>query len=403
MDLRFAICDLRLSSPRPRVAASPRPLASLSPRPRVSASPRPHSRPGFTFTEILFAVMILGIGFIMVAAIFPVAIQQTEANNQETIAASIGRSATGFVEKVAQGQAIILNPNPLAWPPSPSQPQTATPGSPNAPTSVLAPTFESSPTPLIPLFMAGQTTLIIPGEVWSFREPKRDPYTYSFGTTHPPHWPLLWNGIARNLVVPSDPRFAAVVMYKRDLIAQKVVVSTPLPTFHPAPFAQVIVIGVQARNKQVYTMAGSPSDIFVLPNSPTPPTLVPKLFTGIKITRNALGVSQITVGNAANSPIAENTYVVISRDFTFALNDPQQRYGHFNGRIFRIGNFVGGNTWELAPGSDLTTGDSTVLNGRNLVADVLVVGRAVDPNNPNQFTGLAQDVSVYSSYVQIPN
>ena len=32
---------------------------------------------GFSFTEVLFAVIILGIGFIMIAAIFPVALMQS--------------------------------------------------------------------------------------------------------------------------------------------------------------------------------------------------------------------------------------------------------------------------------------------------------------------------------------
>ena len=39
---------------------------------------------GFSFTEVLFAVMILGIGFIMVAAIFPVAIQQATTVNRSS-------------------------------------------------------------------------------------------------------------------------------------------------------------------------------------------------------------------------------------------------------------------------------------------------------------------------------
>jgi type II secretory pathway pseudopilin PulG len=43
-------------------------------------------RTAFTFAEVLFAVMILGIGFIMVAAILPVAIQQSQANLEESAA-----------------------------------------------------------------------------------------------------------------------------------------------------------------------------------------------------------------------------------------------------------------------------------------------------------------------------
>jgi len=52
-------------------------------------------RGGFSFTEVLFAVMILGIGFIMIAGIFPVAIGQTAASQEETIGAAAARSAVG--------------------------------------------------------------------------------------------------------------------------------------------------------------------------------------------------------------------------------------------------------------------------------------------------------------------
>lgn len=65
--------------------------ASIAP-PRRAAQRHLRYR-GMNFIEILFAVMILGIGFIMVAAIFPVAIQQSKANTDETTAARIAQSA----------------------------------------------------------------------------------------------------------------------------------------------------------------------------------------------------------------------------------------------------------------------------------------------------------------------
>ena len=45
--------------------------------------------------------MILGVGFIMTAAIFPVAIRQTQLNMEESSAAAIGRDAVSFIERVA--------------------------------------------------------------------------------------------------------------------------------------------------------------------------------------------------------------------------------------------------------------------------------------------------------------
>ena len=46
-------------------------------------------RVGYSFTEVMFAVIVLGIGFIMVAAVFPVAIQQSQATSEETVGASV--------------------------------------------------------------------------------------------------------------------------------------------------------------------------------------------------------------------------------------------------------------------------------------------------------------------------
>jgi len=77
-------------------------------------------RRGFTFTEILFAVILLGIGFIMLAAMFPVAIQQTQLNGEETAGASVGAAGAKYVEQIASEATLPpnggLTPLPLmAW------------------------------------------------------------------------------------------------------------------------------------------------------------------------------------------------------------------------------------------------------------------------------------------------
>src|SRR5688572_24912323 len=56
---------------------------------------------GFNFAEVLFAVMILGIGFIMTAAIFPVALVQTKLTQEETAAASVARGGANYLEQIA--------------------------------------------------------------------------------------------------------------------------------------------------------------------------------------------------------------------------------------------------------------------------------------------------------------
>lgn len=58
-------------------------------------------RRGFSFTEVLFAVMVLGIGFIMIAAMFPVTIQQTKSTLEESVGASMARGALTFLQTQA--------------------------------------------------------------------------------------------------------------------------------------------------------------------------------------------------------------------------------------------------------------------------------------------------------------
>jgi type II secretory pathway pseudopilin PulG len=70
---------------------------------------RATARGGFTFLEVLFAVILLGIGFIMIAAIFPVAIAQNTASANEDQGTLICRSAAQEAQGVASD---------LAFPPT---------------------------------------------------------------------------------------------------------------------------------------------------------------------------------------------------------------------------------------------------------------------------------------------
>src|SRR5437870_2055266 len=73
------------------------PCSSLNPEPRT-LNPA-FSRRGFTFTEVMFAVILLGIGFIMLAGMFPVAIQQTQTNVEESTASTIVQVAAHYLEQ----------------------------------------------------------------------------------------------------------------------------------------------------------------------------------------------------------------------------------------------------------------------------------------------------------------
>src|SRR5579864_3689268 len=201
---------------------------------------------GFSFTEILFAVMILGIGFIMVAAMFPVGIQQTQANSSETIAASLGRTGGGYLDKVAT-TSWLLSTTPTT-------------------TSILLPTFPFPARTLVPIngqwqqakyfnqvqIPVNQTSVVLPGQVWSFDD-ARDGFVDANGASHRD---LLWNAVAGNMIQAADPRYAWVCLYKRDLIATGPLSVKGHPSFstsiQAAPYAQVIMIGIQAGARQSF-------------------------------------------------------------------------------------------------------------------------------------------------------
>src|SRR5712671_3515627 len=101
-NLGTAVCHGRVGR-----ALVPRPLSLV-----------PRSRRGFTFTEVMFAVILLGIGFIMLAGMFPVAIQQTQTNMQESTASTTVQAAHRYLEQTltqADVQPTIV-PGPYPYP-----------------------------------------------------------------------------------------------------------------------------------------------------------------------------------------------------------------------------------------------------------------------------------------------
>lgn len=63
-----------------------------------NAHPHAPARRGFSLVEVLLAVFILGIGLIMVAAIFPVGAKWTAESTQETLAAAIAQNAVETIK-----------------------------------------------------------------------------------------------------------------------------------------------------------------------------------------------------------------------------------------------------------------------------------------------------------------
>src|SRR3954467_13866102 len=101
-------------------------------------------RRGFSFAEVMFAVIVLGVGFIMVAAIFPVAIQQTKSTADDTHAAAGAREAANNLTQSVGYRSDLPALTPVTPVPTTGYPALS--------------------------------TVIIPGQVYSLRDPQPTGY-----------------------------------------------------------------------------------------------------------------------------------------------------------------------------------------------------------------------------------
>lgn len=81
----------------------------------ASACPAAENRRGFTLIEIMFAIAILGVGLIMVAATFPIAIKWTTEDAQKTIGQTIAQSAVAYLYNNFGAGTIDAPPGTTAW------------------------------------------------------------------------------------------------------------------------------------------------------------------------------------------------------------------------------------------------------------------------------------------------
>ena len=323
-------------------------------RPEPVERARSRTSKGFSFTEVLFAVMILGIGFIMVAAIFPVAIHQAKTSTEETTAASVARGAANYLEKIATDSTMPATNNRL-----------------------VAADYDGGVLPL----PAGAP---------------RDSDGYSIGTA--------LNG---SLVVDSNTRYAWIPFYRR--------AGLPWDRTTWSPFAHVIMVPVQVRNRTEFPIAPRVGD-------GTGVLGVAKIRGALRNGVNG-AADTVTFTNEVNLQ-SEGAYLIIadaSQPGSLATNWNLRVAPELNGRIYRLGNRDPNNPiagWELMPGFDFTPitvdADGSALtpaagNGKEEVvgddagdlSDIafFVVGRGRDAGG--NYDGPAQDVSAYSTIVGI--
>jgi hypothetical protein len=310
----------------------------------------------FSFIEVLFAVILLGIGFIMIAGIFPVAIQQTAAVSNETAGTLVLRDAFKKIQAIADA--------PIGYPPS-------TPGTTN---SLFQPTLLGG-TPAVAAF--------------------------SFN---------LMQALGTDSFFTADRRFGWVGFYRRDSAlspyAQVFVIALQNPNFPnyttgfqpgeitsitPAPAIRPPVAPPIPPNTFNY---GANIPPYIAPPAAPPAGVSGAISASFSYDTN----NKSTTVTLTNAPSAVTGAFVLVANNSTATN--------MIGRIFRLGSVpaatpAGTQAFYLQPGSDITDADN--VPGFN--ANVFVIGAApilgANGEYTGPYTGPNQDIAAASAFIRV--
>jgi hypothetical protein len=333
-------------------------------------------RPAFSFAEVLFAIMILGIGFIMVAALFPVALVQSKLTQEETAGASMARGGANYLEQLASNA---------------TMPATGVPAKGLKPVGV---TLEGSEVRALDQMAAVHGSLLLGADqrfAWV-------PFYRRSGTRDPAQ-SGQWSQVAQVYMIPVavrnrsqfDKGVPAVIQQNR---------AGPNP---PAAF------GVARLVANIVDSTAS--------TTPNPDQVDYIEFTDVPANNN--------LSNNGYTAVADGAYVIVASAPPAPpgsnLADPdgaQARVGH----IFRIGNPTPTQPtagyprrWQLVPGNDYVPlgvdndgdGNAEATPEALLGVNVFVVGRSLaDPSAPyaagtNEREATALDIGAYTTFVNI--
>jgi Tfp pilus assembly protein PilV len=344
---------------------------------------RARLRAGFSFTEVLFAVMVLGIGFIMIAAMFPVTIRQTQTTMEETQAANMAKEAMAYLQQIATDE--NFPPTVQGW--DPTNPFT-------------------SPTVPPPAQFVSLTQVM-------------------YNPPLPAQQYAGYYAARGNFINTKNPRYAWVPIYKRGLYLVNGV-------WTPEPLAQVIMIQVQSRNRTEYTSLPQPTatpnvtwndlDIDPLPSAAAPSfpaaTLDAALVPVTLKFNAATQEGEMTFPGYAThltARTATGAYVIIANDQTTGM------VGRSNGRIYQLGPPVDefNQIWNLTPGSEMVPQKGATIqpyedNDINPgtppnISTAYMIGRGyADMTQPHDilkadrgYLGPVQDIGIYTGFIQI--
>jgi hypothetical protein len=331
------------------------------------------SRPrqgGFNFAEVLFAVMILGIGFIMVAAIFPAAMMQTKSTQEESAGASIARGGAGYLNQLANNVTMPATGNEV-W------------------------ALDE-----VPAIRGG---LVLPSDgryAWVPLYRRAGTPANAPGAAPPNPIPTDWSGTAQIFMIPVAVRTSSV--YDKGISR---VAKNPGAGVRPSAVMTAQVVDSTS------TLNTDGVDYIEFPADPAGNYQT--------VAAGAYVIIASTPDRPDDQTTGANEQVHASPTAAHPLG-AWARVGH----IFRIGsatdNQPAGTTytrrWALAPGWDYKPelGDYNNAGGANktdtsndyplvlAAVNVFVVGRAIDPNSSTGERGAnSQDVGAYTSFLSV--
>lgn len=383
---------------------------------------------GFTFTEVMFAVVILGIGFIMIAAIFPVAIRQNAQSAEESVGVTAAERGIAMMQ---------LRANGTLFPPTART--VSVPTNPNIsgfvdyfpPFVALGEAYNSPSGKVLGNDNAAEQWVNVSGDLVSTTDAR-----LGFAMAYARAGLVQYTGVAPNLDVhsPNTARMITVIAQSRDrarfndddataLFSRDTRIpksTTPGVTQWQTQYvdeAQSVATlqFKRLRARFLVGVNGAPDQIQFTSDGSTMTTGGPQPMDGVGAVAPGTFVIVADAGNG------NPTLVKVANNPTTNFN------ARANGRVFRIGNQVGlgGRTvvFELIAGQDITsiplrTGQPAADNsgmdrppyftgsfGTGGICEVLVLGRALrNPATPfnaatNPYVGLPLDIAVYTTTI----
>ncbi|MFT3788992.1 MAG: prepilin-type N-terminal cleavage/methylation domain-containing protein [Tepidisphaeraceae bacterium] len=323
------------------------------------------TRSGFTFIEVLFAVIILGIGMIMIAGMLPVAIKQGQESQQDLVGRAVCDNAYGVIRAMS------------------------------AQTGAGAPTIEDSAK------TAGQAAQMLFGSSEGALSATR----YNF-----------WKQIAGNHVSTSDSRFmwhafwhrevgssrvslVILAAQKRDTEGARAMDGLPTDRFYDADF--INLVDNTPHSVDVNFIDGSDMST----SSPAYTRLQAAGMTAAELASVPPDQDYVIFDATSFNPmeseqaVVEGMYLIVQT--VGATSEPERNIG----RVFKLAKNMkaGTGVWSLDPAYGLPSlaggvPDASMQSLTNK-ATVLFLGRGLrDPSSPsggaNPYVGPAQDIAI---------